>query len=151
MHELSFVIGKGLTFFFISLQILLYSSSDYFEYYFIHLVTLTVNLNKTSKINAFKFNNERIKVMNKSLSLKEDAYNTMFEIQSQLEEWRNIFTSKNKENNENNILNGRNSIDNEEDNKKGEYVDEEEAKKTIKDWIMDKTLIKIYEYIHKYS
>ena len=31
------------------------------------------------------------------------------------------------------------------------YVNEDEAKQTIKDWIMDKFLIKLYVYIHKYS
>ena len=31
------------------------------------------------------------------------------------------------------------------------FVNEDEAKQTIKDWIMDKFLINLYVYIHKYS
>ena len=149
--ELSFLIAKVISFFFISLQILIYSSSDYLEYYFIYLVTLTVNLNKTAKINAFKFNNERIQVMNESLSLKEDAYNTMYELQNQLVEWNKIFTSKNRDSDTNSKNSEKNQLKNNNDSEKEKYVDEEEAKQTIKGWIMDKRLIKLNEYIHKYT
>ena len=146
-NSFAILIAKTVSYFFISLQILIYSSSDYIEYYFIYLLTLRVNRYKTAKINAFKFNNERIDVMNKSLSLKEEAYGTMNELQYLLEDWKQMFSKGRKKlslkRNTNFKIIKEVSI--------SQYVNEDEAKKTIKNWIMDKFLIKIYKYIHKFS
>ena len=147
-NSFAFLIAKAVSFFFISLQIIIYSSVDFIDYYFIYLLTLKVNRYKIAKINAFKFNNERIDVMVKSLSLKEEAYNTMNEIQYLLEDWKRIFIKGRKK------LSLKRSIIKtipikEEDI--SEFVSEEEAKSIIKDWIMDRFLIKLYTYIHKYS
>ena len=140
------LLAKAFSFFFISLQILIYSSSDYIEYYFIYLLTLRVNQYKMAKINAFKFNNERMDVMTKSLTLKEEAYNTMNELQSLLEDWKSIFGKVKKK------LSIKRSINYKlKEDEVSPYVNEDEAKQTIKDWIMDKFLIKLYVYIHKYS
>jgi hypothetical protein len=144
---LSFLIAKAVSFFFINLQILIYSSVDFIEYYFVYLLTLRVNQYKTSKINAFKFNNERIKVMSKSLALKEEANNTMNELQFLLQDWRSIF-SKGKKKQSLKRISALKFMKQEE---LSIYVKEDVAKKTIKDWIMDKFLITIYTYIHKYS
>ena len=146
-ESFTLIIAKTFSYFFISLQILIYSSVDYIEYYFIYLLTLKVNQYKTSKINAFKFNNERIDVMTKSLTLKEEAYKTMDELQFLLEDWRNIFSKGKKK------LSLKRSTNFKiiEEDKISKYVKEKEAKKTIKEWIMDKFLIKLYTYIHKYS
>ena len=149
-HQDSFalLIAKTISYFFISLQILIYSSTDYIEYYFIYLLTLRVTRYKMAKINAFRFNNERIDVINKSLSLKEEAYSTMNEIQFLLEDWKKMFTKRTK----------KLSIKRtpafkmiKEEDEFPEFVNDEEAKKTIKNWIMDSSLIKIYKYIHKFS
>ena len=146
-ENFSFLVAKAISFFFINLQILIYSSIDFIEYYFVYLLTLRVNQYKTSKINAFKFNNERIKVMTKSLALKEEATNTMNELQYLLQDWRSIF-SKGKKKQSIKRISALRFVNKEE---LSTYVNEEEAKKTIKDWIMDKFLISIYTYIHKYS
>ena len=147
-NSFALLIAKTFSFFFINLQILIYSSSGYIEFYFIYLLTLKVNQQKKAKINAFKFNNERLSVMNQSLSLKEEAYKTMNELQLLLDDWRNMFSKKNaklslKRNTNYKII--------KEDEEISPYVNEEEAKETIKNWIMDKFLIKLYAYIHKFS
>ena len=145
-NSFAYLIAKTISFFFISLQILIYSSSDFIEYYFIYLLTLKVNRFKTAKINAFKFNNERIDVMTKSLSLKEEAYSTMNELQFLLEDWKQMFKKTEKK-----LSLKRNTYKLIKEVEIGQYVSEEEAKETIKDRIMDKFLIKLYVYIHKYS
>lgn len=99
-----------------------------------------------AKINAFKFNNERMDVMAKSLSLKEDAFNTMNELQCLLEDWRSIFAKRKKK-----LSIKRNTKYKLKEEEISNLINEEEAKQTIKDWIMDKFLINLYVYIHKYS
>ena len=145
-NSFAYLIAKTISFFFISLQILIYSSSEYIEYYFIYLLTLKVNRFKTAKINAFKFNNERIDVMTKSLTLKEEAYSTMNELQFLLEDWKKMFKKSQKK-----LSLKRDTYKIVKEVEIGQYVNEEEAKETIKDRIMDKFLIKLYVYIHKYS
>ena len=146
-NSFAYLIAKTLSFFFISLQILIYSSSSYIQFYFIYLLTLKVNQQKKAKINAFKFNNERLSVMNQSLSLKEEAYKTMNELQILLDDWRNMF----KKNSKLTLKRNTNYKIIKEDEQISPYVNEEEAKETIKNWIMDKFLIKLYAYIHKFS
>ena len=141
-----YLLAKAISFFFISLQILIYSSVDFIEYYFIYLLTLRVNEYKMAKINAFKFNNERMDVLAKSISLKEDAFNTMNELQCLLEDWKTIFAKRKNKLSIKRSTNYR--IKGEEISN---FVNEDEAKQTIKDWIMDKFLINLYVYIHKYS
>ena len=141
-----FLLAKSISFFFISLQILIYSSVDFIEYYFIYLLTLRVNEYKMAKINAFKFNNERMDVMAQSLSLKEDAYNTMNELQCLLEDWKTIFAKRKKK-----LSIKRNTKYKLKEEEISNFINEEEAKQTIKEWIMDKFLINLYVYIHKYS
>ena len=144
----SFLIAKSICFFFINLQILIYSSYDFIEYYFIYLLTLRVNQHKTAKINAFKFNNERMRKMSISLSLKEEANNTMNELQYLLEDWKSVFSKGKKKMSIKRSMTYKLMKEEEE---MSNFVNEDEAKKTIKEWIMDKFLIKIYTYIHKYS
>ena len=145
-ESFDYLLAKAFSFFFISLQILIYSSVDFIEYYFIYLLTLRVNEYKMAKINAFKFNNERMDVMAKSLSLKEDAFNTMNELQCLLEDWRSIFAKRKKK-----LSIKRNTKYKLKEEEISNLINEEEAKQTIKDWIMDKFLINLYVYIHKYS
>ena len=142
----SFLVAKAFTFFFINLQILIYSSYNFIEYYFIYLLTLRVNQHKIARINAFKFNNQRMKKMSKSLLLKEEANNTMNEIQYLLEDWKSMFYKGRKK-----MSIRRNLTYKSKEVEISNFVNEDEAKKTIKGWIMDKFLIKIYTYIHKYS
>ena len=84
--------------------------------------------------------------MTKSLSLKEEAYSTMNELQFLLEDWKQMFKKTEKK-----LSLKRNTYKLIKEVEIGQYVSEEEAKETIKDRIMDKFLIKLYVYIHKYS
>ena len=85
--QMILVLGKSLTYFFISLQILIYSSQDFQEYYLSYLLTKKNNMRRISLMNVFRFNNKRIKTMGKSITLRQEMDNSMQILQKRLELW----------------------------------------------------------------
>jgi len=104
--QMAEVIGKALIYFFISFQALIYGSSNFKKYYLIYLLGHKFKFHKMSLINAFKYNNKRIKVFENSLSLRHDSSEAMEDLKKTLEIWNeklqrlsnNMFEKQLKEN-----------------------------------------------------
>ena len=86
-EQMILVIGKALTYFFISLQILIYKSQDFQEYYLTYLLTKNLDLRKRALMQVFKFNNKRVEVMDRSISLRHEMTKTMNKLQKVLNKW----------------------------------------------------------------
>ena len=86
-EQMILVLAKAFTYFFMSLQILIYSSQDFQEYYLSYLLTKNLNLRRISLMNVFRFNNKRIEVMGRSIALRQEMQNSMILLQKRLESW----------------------------------------------------------------
>jgi hypothetical protein len=86
-EQMILVLAKAFTYFFISIQILIYSSQDFQEYYLSYLLTKNINLRRISLMNVFRFNNKRIEVMGRSIALRQEMQNSMILLQKRLESW----------------------------------------------------------------
>ena len=179
IDKLFLVIGKALVYFFLSLQILIYSTQSFQDYYLSYITTKKYSLGRRTLMNVFKFNNERIESMQNSINNRIDMSRRLNDLKKKIEIWSN----KNKNYNKNNInapKNIINNIDNEneqkvlgensfeqnekeeegninninniEENKieyKKKHNDEEKVKNIIKDWILDRFLVNLQIKIHQ--
>ena len=161
-YQMGLVIAKAVTYFFMGIQILIYSSQDFQEHYLSYIITRKEYLRKIQLINAFTFNNKRIKTMNKSIKLREEMSLNMNSLQKILDGWNNKLSNINSNHNNNSLLlndqtsseqlNNINNENKEEDNQILEKIyNKEEVRTQIKDWIMDKMLIKFEKWLYKYS
>ena len=91
--QMILVFAKAFTYFFISIQILIYSSQDFQEYYLSYLLTKNINLRRISLMNVFRFNNERIEIMGKSITLRQEMEHSMIILQKRLESWTKSLSS----------------------------------------------------------
>ena len=104
--QMAEVIGKVIIFFFISLQALIYDSSNFKKYYLVYLLGHKYKFRKMSLINSFKYNNKRIKVFEKSLTIRQESSQAMEDLKNTLEIWNkklqdisnNMFEKQLKEN-----------------------------------------------------
>ena len=155
-EQIALVFCKAITYFFIGIQILIYSTQKFQEYYLVYVVTRKINLKRKSKMNAFRFNNKRIETMNKSIQLRENMPLDMNYLKTMLQSWNsklskidsssshtNLITNKDSKDNINNF--GRNKP------KKEKIYDEKTVKKYIRKLILDKLLIKFDTWLYQFS
>ena len=190
-EEMIIVIAKAIIYFFMSIQILIYSSQSFQEHYLSYLITKNENFGKKALMNVFKFNNKRLKTMDNAIKLREETPKLINSLQNILENWNNklslidghgnnqkklssCFNSNITDINQNNDDNENKEkyIEQKEDKKEEmaknedffkliksdlnkkteeEYVPEKKIKELIKQWIFDKFLIKIQQFIHRHS
>ena len=86
-EQMILVLSKAFTYFFMSIQILIYSSQDFQEYYLSYLLTKNLNLRRISLMNVFRFNNKRIEVMGRSIALRQEMQNSMILLQKRIQSW----------------------------------------------------------------
>ena len=91
--QMILVFAKAFTYFFMSIQILIYSSQDFQEYYLSYLLTKNFHLRRISLMNVFRFNNERIERMGSSITLRQEMENSMKILQKRLESWTKSLSS----------------------------------------------------------
>ena len=60
-----------------SLQLLIYESKSFKKYYLVYLLNHKNESKKSSIINSFTFNNQRVEIFGKSLSLRQQSYEAM--------------------------------------------------------------------------
>ena len=164
-HEMVLVIAKAICYFFMSLQILIYSSKDFQEHYLTYIITRKEYLRRKSLMNVFRFNNKRIKAMNKSIKLREEMSLSMNSLQRILDNWNDKLSDIDPIKNSSSIilidsisndkLNNNNNIDiNDlipgEEIKEEKIINKEEVRKNIRNWILDRKLIKLEKWIFKY-
>ena len=163
------IFGKALIYFFMSVQNLIYNSKTFKTYYLVYLLENKFQTNKISLINAFSFNNDRVKVYQKSLAIREKSFEAMddlnkiiTQLNSKLNKMGEQLFSKNKFevqqrplefiNNAEFDNNNLNNIDNNKDktNEK-KYLKVDEIKEKIKLMLYDKCITKLYLWLHNYS
>jgi len=71
------IYGKAIIYFFMSVQHFIYDSKYFKRYYLAYLLENKFKTNKRSLINTFTFNNSRIKIFQKSLSIRQKTMEAM--------------------------------------------------------------------------
>ena len=124
------VFSKAIIYLLISLQILIYESSHFKKYYLVYLLENKNDFKRHSIINSFKFNNQRVKIFQRSLSIRQQSDQAMEDLKRIIEELNNKlkkiggkllddisrkrtgdFIDQKEENNINNINNDNNDED----------------------------------------
>ena len=166
------IFGKALIYFLMSLQNLIYNSKNFKRYYLVYLLENKFQTNKTSIVNAFTFNNNRVKIYQKSLNIRQRSVQAMDDLNKIIIELNSLNKMEEKLYNQNkyeikqrplefinnqeklkvNIDNNSNDSDNNIDPEKNkEYLDVDEIKERIKSMLYDKFITKIYLWLHNYS
>ena len=134
-EQMILVMSKAFIYFFMSLQVLVYSSQNFQEYYLSYIITKNNNLRRISLMNVYKFNNKRIQVMEKSILLRQEMFKKMEKLQKTLEKWNKKLMIFNAQNNlllsnsdkkQPKKLNSKGEIDKKEENEEKEEKEEVE-------------------------
>jgi outer membrane biosynthesis protein TonB len=96
IKQMALVLAKAFIYLFMSLQVLVYSSQNFQEYYLSYIITRNNNLRRAGLMNVFKFNNKRIEVMGQSIKLRQDMSKEMDKLQKTLEKWNDNIMKYNK-------------------------------------------------------
>ena len=133
--EMFLVLAKVLLYLLMSLQILIYSSQSFLEYYLGYIITKDKNLKRASLMNVFRFNNERMEVMNSEIKLRQENAQKMVHLEKTLERWNQEIKKKRQE------MEAQEEIKEEEENNIDNIFDEEveEEEQTNRDAV--KTMI----------
>ena len=83
------VFSKAIIYLLISLQILIYESSHFKKYYLVYLLENKNEFKRHSIINSFKFNNQRVKIFQRSLSIRQQSDQAMEDLKRIIEELNN--------------------------------------------------------------
>ena len=160
------IFGKALIYFLMSVQNLIYNSKTFKRYYLVYLLEKQFQTNKTSLVNAFTFNNERVRVYEQSLDIRQKSAEIMedlsqiiakldFELNKMSEKIKNKTRLKPKTSPLEFIQNKEklNEIeDNTDDNEKPKnYLKVDEIKERIKSMLVDKIITQVYLWLHKHS
>ena len=98
-NDILLLLGKCFCLFCMCIQKVIYSSRSFNQFYLSYLIVKDDKSNIISLINTFRFNNERISVMNKSMKLKKDMEDLMKNLQEDLKEWnKKLFSNENNNN-----------------------------------------------------
>ena len=160
------IFGKVLIYFLMSVQNSIYDSKTFKRYYLVYLLENKFQTNKTSLINAFSFNNNRVKIYQKSLAIRQKSVQTMddlnhiiTELNTKLNKMGEELGTKNKfEVKQRPLelfqikekLNEDNNNDEQEIDTK-EYLEVDEIKEKIKSMLYDSFITKIYLWFHNYT
>ena len=150
---LRLIFGKIITLFLINLQVLMFSSQDFQEFYLSYLITKKDRIKRTQMMNVFIFNNKRIEKMNENISRRITMEKSMDLLEKTLEEWNQKLTHINEEK-PINLLDSK-KID-QSDNISvmtggSTILDEEYVREKIKKFILNGFLVKILLFLHKSS
>ena len=136
------------------IQILIYSSENFQEHYFIYLVTRKLDLKRKSLMNAFRFNNKRINTMNESVKFREDMTLNMEELKKMLEKWTKQLSKLSKDPGHTSLIGTK--AERKESNLRGarreeKIFEEQKVKKYIKKLILSKALIRAEIWFYQFS
>ena len=80
------VFSKAIIYLFISLQILIYESNHFKQYYLVYLLENKNEFKRHSIINSFQFNNQRVKIFKQSLKIRQRSDQAMEDLKRVIEE-----------------------------------------------------------------
>ena len=163
--QMVLVIAKAISYFFMGIQILIYSSQDFQEQYLSYIITSGGDLKRKSLMNVYRFNNKRIKTMNKSILLREEMSLSMNSLQEIIDGWKNklsnletavpqqslfLFEQPSSNKSEDNLNNENNPLENIKEVKEEKIFDKEKVREYIREWILDRLLIRLEIWLYKY-
>ena len=128
-EEMVLVIGKALLYLFMSLQLMIYTSKSFLEYYLAYIITKNNNLRRVRLMNVFKFNNKRIEIMNESIQIRQDMAKKLENLEKTLENLSENVMKKDNDSEESESEKSENNINNDILNIK--EVEEEEVSKGL--------------------
>ena len=162
--KLFLVFSKAFIHLFMSIQILIYSSQTFQEYYLSYIITKNNTLAQTTLMNVFKFNNERIKTMKNSIVQRIEMFRSLNKLNYKLEKF-----NPNSQKKEDNFINShsepnKQKIEDQEKEKEKESIEnnlldnydiQKKEKRilfireSIKNMILDGFLVNLHIVIHK--
>ena len=158
--KLFLVFAKAFIYLFMSIQILIYSSQTFQEYYLSYIITNNYTLGKKTLMNVFKFNNERLQTMKTSIVQRNEMFRSLNNLNYKLEQFNP--NSQKKEANPNNShleTNTQMEEGQEKDKKDDNFLNDEDyqeeekrinyIKESIKNMILDGFLVQLHIKIHK--
>jgi len=159
------IFGKALIYFLMSIQNLIYNSKTFKRYYLVYLLENKFQTNKTSLVNTFTFNNHRVKIYEKSLTIRQKSVEIMDDLKKLINELnsdsnkmgeklysKNIFEIKKRSpleyiKEQENLKKNNNEIQ----NISKVYLEVDEIKDKIKSMLYDKFVTKIYLWLHNHT
>ena len=161
--KLFLVFAKAFIYLFMSIQILIYSSQTFQEYYLSYIITNNYTLAKKTLMNIFKFNNERLQTMKNSIVQRTEMFRSLNNLNYKLEQFNpNSQKKEKKEDNSNNSqFEANTQIKEEQEKDKNEdnfpdnddYQEEEKRinfiRESLKNIILDGFLVQLHIKIHK--
>ena len=167
------IFGKVLIYFLMSIQNLIYKSKNFKRYYLVYLLENKFQTNKTSLVNAFTFNNDRVKIYEESLEARLKSVEIMDDFKQIIDDLKTElkkmgersygkyistekkspleFINEKNKSNDNNIIIDRINGNKENQNVTKTYLKVEEIKEKIKSKLFDKFIIKVYLWLHNNS
>ena len=158
--KLFLVFAKAFIYLFMSIQILIYSSQTFQEYYLSYIITNNYTLAKKTLMNIFKFNNERLQTMKNSIVERIKMFRSLNDLNYELEKI-NPNSQKKEDNSNNSQLETNTQIKEEQEKDKNEnnfpdnddYQKEEKKinsiRESLKNMILDGFLVQLHIIIHK--
>ena len=159
IEQMLLIFCKALTYFFMGIQILIYSSQDFQEHYLVYIFTRKLDLKRKALLNAFRFNNKRIQVMtNNSVKIREEMSLNMDNLKQILESWSTKLSNMDSDKNKDSLIIQKKSSEIKEGDiplrakqKKEIIYDEKIVKAYIKKLILDSKLIRFKIWFYKYA
>ena len=158
MDQMLIIFCKAFTYFFMGIQILIYSSQHFQEHYLVYIVTRKIEIKRRSLIKAFRFNNKRIKSMNDSIKLREEIPLEMKQLKDILEIWDNKLSNMDSQTSHTNLISykiNQEKIESEKSlinkKKKEKIFEENKVKQYIKKLILKKPLVRLRIFVFKFS
>ena len=159
------IFGKALIYFFMSVQNLIYNSKTFKRYYLVYLLEKQFQTNKTSIVNAFTFNNERVRVYEKSLAIRqksveimEDLNQIISKLDFELNKMGQGLINRNRVQPKTSpleFIQNKEKIENSPEENLIErpktYLKTDEIKDRIKSMLFDRLITKVYLWLHKNS
>ena len=148
---LTLIYVKVITLVLINLQVLMYSSKDFQEFYLTYLITKKDKIKKRQMMNTFKFNNKRVEKMNENILRRIRMENAMNSLEKTLEDWNQKLSHINDEKPINLLDNKKKDEDNISVITGGSLIIEENiVREEIKNYILSGFLTKILLFLNKY-
>jgi hypothetical protein len=132
---------KVITFFLLSLLMIMYNSKSFKEYYIKYLLFKKSKVLRNGVINAFQFNNKRIQSMQDTVNYRAEITDSLTDLEKQLENWEKKF------NQDRNFREDDDTI--EVSNTFNEEMSESEVRDKIKLKIKERPLISLAIYLNK--
>ena len=152
-NQLLLIVSKIITLFLINLQVLMFSSQDFQEFYLTYLITKNDRIKRTQMMNVFIFNNKRVKKMNENIERRITMDKAMNSIEKTLEDWNqklihineekpiNLLDIKKNDQSDNiSVMTGGSNL-----------LEENIVREEIKNYILSGFLVRILLFLHKYS